>query len=252
MTQFEEIMSNRLGESWFRILQEDINSPWFQNIATWLATERKSRIIYPDSNDVFRAFKLSPFEKTKVVILGLDPYTDGTANGLAFGYRDGIKPDGRLKSLDIIFQELEDDVKFGLYLDQDYDLEWLAEQGVLLLNTVLTTERGKTKSHADAKKIGWQRFTGKAIAHLYANEIPKVFMLWGNDAEELFWYVIDFFKIQNKYHLVLKAKHPAYDVRQADSFRQVKPDYPNTFLGCKHFSKCNEFLERNYQTGIIW
>ncbi len=249
MTPLEEAMKERLGNSWFEVLQPEINKPYFPKLAAWVAYVRQSNTIYPDSDDVFRAYKICPFNKTKVIILGQDPYTDGSANGLCFGYKDGVKASGRLKSLDIIFRELEDDISFGLYLDQDYELSWLAQQGVLLLNTILTVKRNEAKSH---KGMGWENFTSVSLAYLYNDKSPKVFMLWGQEAQQSMYDVLTKYKLKNDNHLILKARHPAADIHGADSFNRITPDYPNTFLGCKHFSKANEFLKRNYIEEIRW
>ncbi len=248
MTPFEEIMIDKVGESWFKVLRNTINSESFGKLAKYVAYVRQSQIIYPESEDLFRAYKLCPFNNVKVVILGQDPYYDGTANGLAFGYKNGEKPAKYEKSLDIIFQELEADVKFGLYLDNDYDLGWLAQQGVLLLNTVLSVKRNEPRSH---KGLGWEQFTGNTIAALANDLSPKVFMLWGIEAKNAYHTVVKHYGITNK-HLVLEAKHPAADLHNKDQFGNVKPNYPETFLGCKHFSQCDKYLNEWGIKSIRW
>ncbi len=261
MSAFEEKLKELLGDEWFQVLREEVNKEYFIKLAKWIAYERQSHTIYPDSNDLFKAFKLTPPTTIKCVIVGQDPYYDGTANGLAFGYKDSIKPQGKDKSLDIIFKEMERDIKFGLYLDQDYSLEYLAKQGVFLLNTVLTVQRNKPASHSD-KGIGWQKFTTEILEILLGSRNPKVFMLWGNHAQELFNGLLGFkqYKDGEHYynfntglnkHFILKAKHPAADIHQKEGL-EYKVDYPNTFLGCNHFSQANDFLKKNGIKEIIW
>lgn len=254
MSDFEQSMFDRLGESWFKVMKSEINDSKFMNLAMWIAQQRETFTIYPEPSDLFKAYKLCPFDKTQVVIIGQDPYHDGLADGLCFSYKDGMRPPGKKKSLDIIFQELEDDVKFGLYLDQDYDLKWLAEQGVFMINTVLTVRRGLPLSHSKRTlkcNYGWEDFTARSIMYLLKNERPKVFMLWGSEAQKIFKIVVDYFGIKNHGHKILEATHPAFDVRLCNQFGEIKPNYPETFLGCKHFSQATEYLDYYYTTEKI-
>jgi uracil-DNA glycosylase len=255
MNEFEQSMAERLGESWYKILQSEVRSERFFNLAKWVAIKRQGTIVYPEPEDLFKAYKLSPFDKTRVVIIGQDPYHDGCADGLCFSYKLGKKPPGKRKSLDIIFDEIEEDIKFGMYLSQDYDLKWLAEQGVFMLNTILTVQRNMPLSHSKRtlkSNYGWEDFTGLSIAALANDERPKVFMLWGSEAKNAFKVITEYFGIKDKGHLVLSAPHPAFDVRIVNDFGDVKPNYPETFRGCKHFSQCNEYLKYYYNQEIIW
>lgn len=248
----QEVFKERFGELWYKVLQNELNSDWFKKLALFIGHSRQSCTIYPESEDMFRAYKLCPPNNTKIIILSDEPACDGSANGLAFGSKIPFKTDPRKRVIDIIFQEFEDDVKFGMYLDQDVDLGWMAEQGVLLLNSVLSVQRNKPLSHADPVKIGWQSLTGKTIAYLYNERTPKVFMLWGEKNKEFFNRIITKLKLNNNYHLILEAPHPSNDLQYKDLVGDVKPNYPTTFLGCKHFSKANEFLKYNGIKEIIW
>src|SRR6266576_531943 len=179
------------------------------------------------------------------------PYPDNTANGLSFGFKDGWKQSEKgvtikqiPKSLDIIFREVERDVYNGFCLELDATLNSWAEQGVLLLNTILTVERAKPKSH---EALGWQRFIKIVLFELAKDLQPKVFILWGEDAKLLFGEVCNkLFEMILSYnqHLLLFSKHPAADLH-SQQWGNPKPDYPNTFAGNSHFSKTNEFLKRN-------
>lgn len=183
--------------------------------------------IYPMGNEWFRALDLTPLEKVKVVILGQDPYHGpGQAHGLCFS----VGPDIRVPpSLVNIYKELESDL--GLPRPRHGFLEHWAQQGVLLLNSVLTVEMGKAASHQGK---GWERFTDAIIQQVNAKSEPVVFLLWGAYAQKKAAF------IDNPRHLVLKAAHPS------------PLSAHNGFLGCRHFSKTNEFLEANGLAPIDW
>lgn len=243
-------IQEQLGEEWWEVLKDEFSKEYLQQLAAFISYKRKSLIIYPDKEDTFRAFRSTPFSDVKVVIIGQDPYHNGKADGLAFSYKDGL-PDpvvGQLQSLDMVWREMERDVQFGLYLSFDYDLSWLAEQGVLLLNTILTVYKGKPNSH---KKFGWQKFTAMAIKELMEDERPKVFMLWGKEAQDFFKKIETHFMVIHN-HLILTAPHPASDLYKLNKIQELEPDYPNTFAGCGHFSKCNEYLKENKIEQIRW
>ena len=183
--------------------------------------------VYPPKEQVYRALDLCPPQKTKVVILGQDPYHGpGQANGLAFSVNKGfpIPP-----SLNNIFDEM------CLDLDVPYpthgDLTPWAEQGVLLLNSILTVDRGKASSHAN---FGWEDYTDSIIRTVNDSERPVVFMLWGNKAKEK-RYLID-----NPIHLILEAAHPS----PLSAYKG--------FYNCSHFSKANKFLESKCLKPIVW
>jgi uracil-DNA glycosylase len=249
---------NAVGDSWYEILKDTMNSDLITNISKFLKQRRTEAVVYPDGDRVFRAFKLCTFEHTKVVILGQDPYHDGTADGLAFSYLHGVKKKHD-KSLDLIYIEVERSIYNGLHLDHDYCLEHWARQGVLLLNTCLTVEKGRALSHAatdSSKGIGWERFTKIALYKLLLDiENPKVIMLWGNKAQAHYEEVMQVWNknmIFQHPHLILKARHPAYDLRVKNTIGHIDPNYPETFSGCNHFKQANEFLKQNSRKEIKW
>lgn len=210
---------------WNEILEPFKNDLQFINMLNWLHEERKYKDMYPAEDEMFTAFQLTSYVDSRVVILGQDPYPGpGLAHGLAFS----VKPGSRIPpSLINIFKEIQDEVG-GFIPDNGYLVPW-AQQGVLLLNTVLTVEAYKSKSHYN---IGWQRFTDFIIQRL-SDKSGIVFMLWGADAkskEEL---------IDHTSNLVLKASHPS-------------PLAMGKFFGCGHFVKCNEFLDEFGMKPIDW
>ncbi len=226
-----------MGEEWYEIMKEEFDKPYFQKMSAWIKHRRNNIYtgkVYPKVEDTFKAFQVTPFSEVRVVILGQDPYYNGVANGIAFATNHALTVP---PSLEVIFDELENDVKFGLYLDQDHTLMTWAEQGVLWLNTVLTVEHGKAGSH---KGIGWERFTAQAIRSLSNIEDRRlVFMLWGLHARRYIKI------ISSNRHLVLEAAHP-----QAENYAD---EYGTAgFIGCKHFSKANEFFEDTGQETIKW
>jgi len=224
---------NLLGYEWYTVLYSEFKSAYMQELGGKVANLRKRTIVYPENDQIFNAYKLTPYSNVKVVIIGQDPYHDGSAHGLAFSIKEGqIKVPPSLKN---ILKEVEDDYGDGFYLHAKTNLEHWAKQGVFLINTVLTVEKGHPASHS---KIGWQQFTKSTIKHLLNRPSnthkPMVFILWGKHAQK-FEEMID----HNK-HLVLKAAHPS-------PFSAHKG-----FLGSKPFTKCNEFLELNNQNPIVW
>lgn len=243
---------NAIGDSWYEKLKPTIDSPLIEGISKFLKERRKTVVVYPSGDRVFRAFKLCTYEHTKVVILGQDPYIDGSASGLAFGYLDGCKKAVQ-KSLDIIYAEVEDDMYSGFHLDHDFTLEKWAKQGVLLLNSVLTVDKGKTGSHKTI--LGWERFT-KIVLYTLMEDIthPKVFMIWGNDAKDTVQAVLKVVDSKGIVmpHKFLWAKHPASDLYSKDQFGVVHPNYPNTYRGSRHFSQANEFLKSHKRKEIEW
>lgn len=250
--KIEERRRNLLGDSWYEVLKAVISSPFMSEIGKYLYRRRQLAKIYPDAEDVFKAFKLCSFEHTKVIIIGQDPYNDGVASGLAFAFKGQPSYDGA-KSLHLIYDEVETDIYGGFKLEFDYSLEPWANQGVLLLNTHLTVEHGKPLSH---QMIGWKRFAKITIYELLRDKNPKVFMLWGSVAQSLIEEIlVKKPELIIKQHLFLKAKHPAADIRNTsthDFKGDVIPDYPRTFRGCKHFSQANTFLKKNNRKEINW
>lgn len=227
-----QIFIEKLGNEWFQILKHYLLSDSFKELGSRIVNEYNTRLIYPDYTDIFKAYKLTPYSKIKVVILGQDPYINGEADGLAFSvkkenYIVKIPP-----SLKAIFEEIEEDIYGGFKVEQDWNLERLAEQGVFLLNTVLTVEKGKPKSHSF---LGWEQFTKTTIEALNNSNEPICFMLWGKDAK--------FYKkyITNDKHLVLQSGHPVT--------KYYETDY---WSGNKHFSQCNKFLVEHNKERILW
>lgn len=243
------MLENVIGESWVPVIGDEFKKEYLQKLSKWISHIRQSKTIYPESPDVFRALKLCPYGQVKVVIIGQDPYHNSLADGLAFSYKGGLKPPGK-HSLDIILDEMERDCYDGFNVNRSYELDYLAKQGVLLLNTILTVFKGQALSHKD---IGWETLTDKIILSQILEPTPKVFMLWGNEAKNTFNRVkaqIDY--IFYNIHLILEAKHPASDLYNKDQFGNITPDYPNTFSGCQHFSAANKFITDNNMTAINW
>jgi uracil-DNA glycosylase len=238
-----------IGSSWVRILQKEFESEYLQKLSKWLQFQRESGIknIYPASEDVFKALKLCPYGQVKIVIIGQDPYYQkDVADGLAFSYKGGIQHLPGKQSLDVILDEIEHDIYQGFNVNRDYDLTYLAKQGVLLLNTCLTVFQDKPGSHRD---LGWEKFTSKVIESQLQEPSPKVFMVWGNDAKTIMKQYVG-----NVYyrHLFLFAPHPASDLHNRDSFGNIIGTYPERFTGCKHFSQVNAFLLKNELSPINW
>lgn len=221
-------MDVKIDESWKEVLHGEFQKPYFQQIAAHLKTEKATgAAIFPPGSLIFNAFNKTPFNKVKVVLLGQDPYHgNGQAMGLSFSVPDGIKPP---PSLENIFKELHSDI--GMPVPQTGNLTTWAEQGVFLLNAILTVRAKEPASH---QKIGWQQFTDKVIQTLSDEKQGIVFMLWGKFAQEK-QVLIDATK-----HHILKAAHPS-------PFSADKG-----FFGCRHFSKANELLARQGIDPIDW
>ncbi len=221
-------MDVQIEPSWREVLQHEFTKPYFQQIITFLKTEKASgKIIYPPGGLIFNAFLQTPFNEVKVVILGQDPYHGpGQAHGLSFSVPDNIKPPPSLVN---IFKELQQDL--GLPIPQNGNLTSWARQGVLLLNAVLTVSARDAASHA---KIGWMHFTDAVIKTISQQKEGVIFLLWGKFAHDK-QGLIDETK-----HYVLKAAHPS-------PFSADKG-----FFGCKHFSKTNELLIQQAKTPIDW
>jgi uracil-DNA glycosylase len=245
---------NIFGDSWYSKLKDILGHEHMTNLSKRIKEERTIYNIYPDQQDVFKAFRYCTFEHTKVVILGQNPYyTKDTADGLAFSFKRGLQPPNQ-KALNVIFEEIERDVYGGFQVNKNYNLDYLAKQGVLLLNSALTVQQYKPQSHMD---IGWQRFTSYVLQTLWLDKTPKVFMLMGNVAQGVFDDAL--VKCEKKigfggynYHYIIKTRHPSYDVRLFNSFGKCVPDFPETFSGCEAFSRANIFLEQNNRRQIEW
>jgi len=219
--------------SWKNELEEVLSSEKFESISNYLINEsEQGYTIYPPPQDIFSALNLCPLESTKVVIVGQDPYHGpNQAHGLAFSVQRHIPIPPSLKN---IFLEISNDIGADA-IPKHGNLEYLAQQGVLLLNTVLTVQRGKANSHA---KIGWEDFTNEVLKVLNDKKEGLVFLCWGNAAIKKVKDVID----ENK-HFVITTSHPSpLGARKTSS----------PFIGSKCFSRCNEMLEENGLEPIVW
>ena len=213
--------------SWDEKLSEEMAKPYFLSMLSELDYLYDHKKIYPPRGKIFNALKTTPFGQIKVVMLGQDPYHGpGQAHGLCFSVCPGVAIPPSLKN---IFKEQEDDL--GIVQPNHGYLQSWAEQGVLMLNTVLTVEEGKPNSHAN---LGWQKFTDRVIEIANTQEQPIVFLLWGRNAISKAKFID-----KNK-HLVLTTVHPSPLSAYAG------------FFGCRHFSKCNEFLKNHGIEPINW
>jgi len=228
--KFEQMsqLNVQIEPSWKDALADEFGKPYFHALAQRLRQmKREGRTIYPPGPLIFNAFNTTPFEQVKVVILGQDPYHNpGEAMGLCFSVPRGVKVP---PSLENVFKELHDDV--GFRHPGHGDLTYWAQQGVFLLNAILTVERNRPASH---RELGWQTFTDAVIQTLSARREGLVFMLWGAFAKKKA-ALIDPFQ-----HLILEAAHPSPLAAHKG------------FFGCRHFSKANAHLVSNGQTPIDW
>jgi len=220
-------MDVKIEESWKRALAPEFEKPYFEALVAQLHREKRQGIvIYPPGPLIFNAFNLTPIDKVKVVIIGQDPYHGpGQAEGLSFSVPHGVAVPPSLVN---IYHEIETDL--GVTLHKDGSLRGWAEQGVFLLNAVLTVRAGQPTSHS---RIGWTEFTDAVIRTLSQQREGLVFLLWGNFARskrEL---------IDTSRHTVLEAAHPSPLARGA-------------FFGCRHFSKANQILQSQGLAPIDW
>lgn len=215
--------------TWSALLKDEKQQAYFQETLDYVEQRRQQGVtVYPPKSDVFNAFRAPDFEQIKVVIIGQDPYHGpDQAHGLCFSVKPGIKPPPSLVNM---YKELATDID-GFNIPEHGYLQSWAEQGVLLLNTVLTVEEGQAHSH---KHLGWERFTDKVIALLSERSEGLVFLLWGAHAQKK-GKAID----QSK-HCVLSAPHPS----PLSAHRG--------FFGCRHFSQANTYLESAGKKPIDW
>ncbi|MFG6325960.1 MAG: uracil-DNA glycosylase [Lachnospiraceae bacterium] len=216
-----------ISNDWLGPLTKEFREPYYKKLYETVVNEYNTHQIFPPSDDIFNAFNYTPLGNVKVVIIGQDPYHNvGQAHGLCFS----VKPEVDIPpSLVNIYKELQDDL--GCFIpDNGYLKKW-ADQGVLMLNSVLTVRAHQANSH---KGIGWEKFTDAAISILNQQDRPIVYMLWGKPAQD------KAAKVDNPKHLLLKAPHPS----PLSAFRG--------FFGCKHFSRCNQFLQENGMEPIDW
>ena len=220
-------MDVKIEESWKKRLADEFEKDYFKQLTDFVKQEYRQGTVYPPGPYMFNAFEHCPFDKVKVVILGQDPYHEpGQAHGLCFSVQPGVQPPPSLQN---IFKELQSDL--GIVPPKDGTLTKWAERGVLMLNTTLTVRRGQANSH---KNLGWTTFTDHIIEKLNEHEQPIVFLLWGGNARSKKKL------ITAPQHLVLESVHPS----PLSAY--------NGFFGCKHFSKCNAFLEAHGIDPIDW
>lgn len=216
-----------IGNDWDELLNVIWTSNGFKKFMNIVKEKYNESTCYPEYNNIFNALKLTPYSKVKVVILGQDPYHGtGEAHGLSFSVQDGIKKPPSLKN---IFKELKDDLNIDE--PESGNLTKWAEEGVLLLNSVLTVEKDKAASHKD---LGWHLFTDHIIKLLNEKKTPVVFILWGSFARSKKVY------ITNKKHLIIESTHPS-------PFSAA-----SGFFGSKPFSKTNNYLIKMGLTPINW
>jgi len=216
-------------QTWQQLIETEQSKAYFKDLLSRVDTKRaEDAVIYPSADNVFKAFDLTPLDKVKVVILGQDPYHGPhQAHGLAFSVNEGI---AFPPSLQNIFKELETDIE-DFQIPMHGDLTSWAEQGVFLLNTVLTVQKGLANSHAD---WGWEQFTDEVIATLNNQREHIVFMLWGAHAQKKGRM------INKDKQLILTAPHPS----PLSAYRG--------FFGCAHFSKANHYLIGKGYAPINW
>lgn len=216
-----------LRNDWAPLLEPEFKKPYYLKLRQFLIQEYKQYTVYPDMYDIFNALHYTPHSKTKVVILGQDPYHGpGQAHGLSFSVKPGIKVPPSLQN---IFKELHDDL--GCFIPNNgYLVKW-AEQGVLLLNAVLTVRAGCANSH---RGKGWEQFTDRVISLLNERQQPVVFILWGRNAQSKGSL------ITNKNHLIIKSSHPS----PLSAHRG--------FFGSRPFSRTNDFLRSAGMEAIDW
>ena len=216
-----------IAGDWHDALKDEFKKPYYKELYEKVNQEYRTRKIFPASKDIFNAFHLTPLEKVRVVILGQDPYHgDGQAHGLCFSVQEGITPPPSLVN---IYKELHDDL--GFKIPTHGCLTPWAQQGVLLLNTVLTVRAHAALSH---RGIGWEQFTDAVIQVLNKQDRPIVFLLWGAPAGQKATM------LNHPKHLILKAPHPSPLAAHRG------------FFGCKHFSQTNEFLRNHNLEPIHW
>ena len=216
----------KLRRSWFDLLKSEFDKDYFKSLQAFLDQEYQDYKIYPSQEKIFNALNFVALDKIKVVIIGQDPYHQpGQAQGLSFSVPDNFPLPPSLVN---IFKEIESDLQ--ITPSPSGNLERWARQGVLLLNTVLTVRDSQPNSHKDK---GWENITKQVISIVGQRKEPIVFMLWGSFAQS-------FAPLIASQHLILKAPHPS----PLSSYRG--------FFGCKHFSKCNDFLIKNGQQPIDW
>lgn len=216
-----------ISNDWLGPLEPEFKKPYYKRLYETVNNEYAHYKVFPPAGEIFKAFDLTPFKSVKVVIIGQDPYHgDGQAEGLCFSVKKGVDIPPSLMN---IYKEIHEDL--GYPIPDNGSLTGWARQGVLLLNSVLTVRAHQPFSH---ESIGWQEFTDAAIKALDKEDRPIVFMLWGRPAQKKAEMLF------NPNHLILKSAHPS------------PLSASRGFFGCRHFSKCNEFLISHGETPINW
>ncbi|OXA51770.1 uracil-DNA glycosylase [Folsomia candida] len=227
-SQSLKIIDPLMGPSWYSALEGEFKKDYFLQLSEFVTAQRNRATIYPQPGNVWEWTKHGPIDQVKVVILGQDPYHGpNQAHGLCFSVQKGVPPPPSLVNM---YKELGTDINGFVHPQHGYLIGW-AEQGVLLLNAVLTVESGKANSHKDK---GWEKVTDAVISWISVNLSSVVFLLWGAYAQKKAAFV------DKKRHHILQTVHPS----PLSAHRG--------FLGCKHFSKCNELLIQSGKTPIDW
>lgn len=218
----------QIDGDWLPAVKAEFAKPYYRDLYLFVRKEYKTHVVYPPAQDIFNALHLTPLHKVKVVILGQDPYhNEHQAQGLCFSVPEDQKEIP--PSLINIFRELHDDL--GCTMPQNGCLVKWAQQGVLLLNTVLTVRAHQANSH---RGHGWEQFTDAILQAVDSEDRPIVYMLWGSQAQSKAPM------LTNPGHLILRAPHPS----PLSAYRG--------FFGCRHFSQCNQFLTQHGETPIEW
>lgn len=216
-----------LGNKWDEILAEEFKKDYYLKLREFLKQEYGCYTVYPDMNNIFNSLKYADYDNIKAVIIGQDPYHEpNQAHGLAFSVLRGNPIPPSLKN---IYKEIETDL--GIGAPNHGELTYWARQGVLLLNNALTVRKGQANSH---RGKGWEQFTDAVISKVNEKDSPVVYLLWGANAREKTRL------INNPKHLILTAAHPS----PLSAY--------NGFFGCRHFSKCNNFLSQNGVEPVDW
>ena len=217
----------RIAEDWKSVLKEEFTKPYFDELVEFVKAEYASTTVFPAGRNIFRAFDKCPLDRLKVVIIGQDPYHgEGQANGLCFSVSEGVPFPPSLQN---ILKEVHDDT--GAEMPSSGELDRWAEQGVLLLNAVLTVRAHEAASHAGK---GWERFTDAVVRAIAERKEGVVYMLWGNYAQKK-GAIAD-----PERNLILRAVHPS----PLSAYRG--------FFGCRHFSMANDYLVKQGKEPINW
>lgn len=217
----------KINNDWLDVIGDEFNKEYYLKLRKILIEEYKNHVIFPPAEDIFNAFHLTPYHKVKILLMGQDPYhNENQAHGLSFSVSKGVPIPPSLMN---IYKELEDDL--GCYIPNNGYLKKWADQGVLLLNSVLTVRAHNANSHKD---MGWEIFTDSVIYEVNKIQSPLVILLWGKPAQRKKTM------LTNPNHLILEAPHPS----PLSAYRG--------FMGCKHFSKANDFLLSRGIVPIDW